>query len=224
MEPATQLPPPVNADDVLPTYEVATNRDPPTLIAPYVGRGDLFSASLVNRRWRNAFMKEIWERPDQLWELGDRPVLSTYKYMHITTNRSKEESILTQPQSKIPPIPPNAFHHPRCSQARALSIPNGRPSVHLLQTAREMALAGLSASSESAVFRCIVLPVFRPFFPVGCFPAVTHGPTDALRYLLHKHHRAVSHTPSLAPTVPRQPRSIRHKWRLPPANAKTHRN
>lgn len=78
MEPTTELPPPVTVDDALPTYEAATNRDPLTLIAPYVRRQDLFSGSLVNRQWRDAFMKEIWEHPDQLWELGDRPVLSTY--------------------------------------------------------------------------------------------------------------------------------------------------
>lgn len=72
MEPITA------AHETLPTYEAATNRDPLALIAPYVRREDLFSASLVNRRWRAALAEEIWQCPDRLWELGDRPVLSTH--------------------------------------------------------------------------------------------------------------------------------------------------
>lgn len=78
MEPTTELPPPVTDGNALPTYEVATNKDPLKLIAPYVRREDLFSASLVSRQWREAFMKEIWEHPDRLWEFGDRPILSMY--------------------------------------------------------------------------------------------------------------------------------------------------
>lgn len=63
-------------EEVLPTYEAATSRDALGLVAPYVRRQDLFSASLVDRRWSAAFSRQIWHRPDRLWELGDGSVLS----------------------------------------------------------------------------------------------------------------------------------------------------
>lgn len=65
----------MDADEVPPTYEAATSRDPLGLIAPYVRRQDLFAAALVSRRWSAAFAPRIWERPDRLWVFGDGPVL-----------------------------------------------------------------------------------------------------------------------------------------------------
>lgn len=63
-------------DEALPTYEAATRQDPLRLIAPYVRQQDLRAAARVDRRWRAAFARQLWERPHRLWDLSDGAVLS----------------------------------------------------------------------------------------------------------------------------------------------------
>lgn len=175
MEPTTELPPLVTGDDgnVLPTYEAATNRDPLTLIAPYARRADLFSASLVSRQWREAFMKEIWEHPDRLWELGDRPVLSTY--------------CILPPPPKVIYLYIYIIHANPTSPAakfllflRTLSTtPHARPH------ARSLSLAGVQASIYSTLPAKWLSQVFLRLPDLQClalssFPFFDHSSLSAI--------------------------------------------
>jgi hypothetical protein len=71
--------PPIDPEqDLLPTYEAATTRDPLPLISRYLRREDVFAASLVSHSWRLALMPIIWETPHRYWGLGERSELSAY--------------------------------------------------------------------------------------------------------------------------------------------------
>ncbi|CUS09989.1 unnamed protein product, partial [Tuber aestivum] len=46
-----------------PSYPATIARDPLPLLAPYVAKRDLYSASLVCRSWHREFSEYLWRRP-----------------------------------------------------------------------------------------------------------------------------------------------------------------
>jgi len=60
-----------------PPYPAAIAKDPLPLIAPYIEKRDLYNVSLVCRSWHREFSEYLWQRPEVLWNLGDRSALST---------------------------------------------------------------------------------------------------------------------------------------------------
>ncbi|KAG0132152.1 hypothetical protein HOY82DRAFT_305336 [Tuber indicum] len=88
MEEEEELPPP--------SYPAATGKDPLPLIAPYVAKRDLYSASLVCKSWHREFSEHLWQRPEVFWNLGDRSALTNFS--------SKRISPYTSPPSSGPPL------------------------------------------------------------------------------------------------------------------------
>jgi hypothetical protein len=50
-------------DDLLPSYESAVHQDPWTFVAQYLPSEDLFSATLVCRKWHEIFSPALWGSP-----------------------------------------------------------------------------------------------------------------------------------------------------------------
>lgn len=50
-------------EEILPSYPLATSRDAWTIIAQYILSSDLYSASLVCRKWHKLFTPLLWGNP-----------------------------------------------------------------------------------------------------------------------------------------------------------------
>lgn len=62
-------------DDILPTYESATEKTPWKFVAPYLSSNDLCSAALVCRKWHDAFAPQLWGSPTSYFPHRSYPLL-----------------------------------------------------------------------------------------------------------------------------------------------------
>ncbi|KAK6539861.1 hypothetical protein TWF694_008702 [Orbilia ellipsospora] len=67
-----------SADDQLPSYDVATTRDPVSVVAPFIRRRDLFNCSLVCRAWHDSVASELWGEPDSCFGFGEKNPLASF--------------------------------------------------------------------------------------------------------------------------------------------------
>jgi hypothetical protein len=50
-------------DDLLPSYESATQKDPWTLLAPYLSSDAICAAAMVCKKWHEIFTPHLWGSP-----------------------------------------------------------------------------------------------------------------------------------------------------------------
>ena len=85
-----------------PTYALAVSRDPWALIAPHVRSADLFSVTLVSRKFNEIFAPRLWGEPTSQCEADEEAVHGTCTQVFLRTQANQISELLCKLLQSLP--------------------------------------------------------------------------------------------------------------------------